>query len=529
MNGINENDCEDMYSTQPVDEVDTEIYDEIKSQLGQYDKETFIQNLVEKYNDDPDQINEIRLSMYDYAKSTYEEFPSGYLTERRQRGKTGKTIGEKYATDVYYIFAFCEGIVSTAELQREVMSKHKMKYTSASLREFQIDDQNCDDAEKVSQGSLYSAIMESLHSELLPIQEQLSEMKSAFQGELRCKSNEIRSLRCENERLQLELNNCTAEKSRLADSEAQLKSEIRFLNQKIKSYDDEYDTRTQIMKELKKIQKTQNTPQKQNKQTEIKIQCEQKSAKQKSLYSTVVTGKSPDGAQLIDTDLDKSDESSHSTVFGNDTCERNVHPEIQQVAERNIEHSLQSVLEASKHQHTRSVSTPTVTSSCIQNIHTSVSDPKKKASILKTSNVGQNFDSENPCLLRATSLSRELAPNIICESQRAFTGYTFVRGKRSPSRRVVLANIKARDTTFERVKSDIIDWCKSKDVDIFGIFLLAHHSERKFPTFVIRANIAENDYSKTHESDFWPDTISVRDWIVRNEKYKDSTEHSDSS
>lgn len=37
--------------------------------------------------------------MYDYAKANLEEFPPGFLTERRQRG-TGKSIKEKYASDV---------------------------------------------------------------------------------------------------------------------------------------------------------------------------------------------------------------------------------------------------------------------------------------------------------------------------------------------------------------------------------------------------------------------------------------------
>jgi hypothetical protein len=82
--------------------------------------------------------------MYDYTKSTYEEFPDGYLTERRQRGKNGKTVGKKYAADVYYLFAYCEGIVTSKELQREVMSKYKLKYASTSLREF---DQNSDNVE----------------------------------------------------------------------------------------------------------------------------------------------------------------------------------------------------------------------------------------------------------------------------------------------------------------------------------------------------------------------------------------------
>lgn len=77
--------------------------------------------------ENPEQFNEIRQSMYDYAKAYFEEFPPGFLKERRQRG-TGKSITEKYASDVYYIYAFVEGVVSTTEFQRVVLSRHKMKH-----------------------------------------------------------------------------------------------------------------------------------------------------------------------------------------------------------------------------------------------------------------------------------------------------------------------------------------------------------------------------------------------------------------
>lgn len=103
------------------------------------------------------------------------------------------------------------------------------------------------------------------------------------------------------------------------------------------------------------------------------------------------------------------------------------------------------------------------------------------------------------------------------DKKSAFTGYTFVRGKRR-TQRIVLANIKARGSSFEDVKTEIIKWCEDRGANVFGIFLLAHHSARKFPTFVIRANIDVDDYEKTQTPDFWPDTISVRDWIVRTDR-----------
>lgn len=48
------------------------------------------------------------------------------------------------------------------------------------------------------------------------------------------------------------------EKCRLADSE----SKIWYLNQKIKTYDDDELSKTQVIKEIKKLQRAKNTPKK---------------------------------------------------------------------------------------------------------------------------------------------------------------------------------------------------------------------------------------------------------------------------
>ena len=414
-NDTNCDDDDNVYNTQPVDEVDTEIYDEIKSQLGQNDKETFIDNLLKKYSDDSDQLNEIRQSMYDYAKSTYEEFPGGYLTERRQRGKNGKTVGEKYATDVYYLFAYCEGIVTSTELQREVMSKYKLKNASTSLRDFDQNSDNVESNEKNSTDSLYSAIMESVRHELIPIQEQLSQIKSAFQVELRSKNHEIRSLRCENDRLQLELSNSNAEKSRLADLEAQSKSEIKFLNQKIKSFDDEYDARTQIMKELKKIQ---NIQKKQMKQSEMKIQNEREKNKRQALYSDVVNGSSPDHMQINDSNpYNFCDERMDSTISEDETESDTV-----QLVEAN-EQTDQNAVNTSLNQDNVVISS--VKSSSMLKTHTNMSEAKE----VSTSPISETSDTANSSSPADAFTDNGWSRNITRESQSAFTGYTFVRKK----------------------------------------------------------------------------------------------------
>jgi hypothetical protein len=211
-----------------------------------------------------------------------------------------------------------------------------------------------------------------------------------------------------------------------------------------------------------------------------------------------------------------------STVFEDEPEINKSHYETLQLVEAN-EQVNQNAVNTSMDQHNVIISS--VKSKSTHKTRTNMPDAKEVC----ISTIGENSGPGNSSSPTDAFTDNGWSPNIPYESQSAFTGYTFVRKKRPPSRRVVLANIKARDTTFERVKSDIVDWCGKKNVNVFGIFLLAHHSKRKFPTFVIRANIAEIDYTKTQEPDFWPETISARDWIVRNEKNPGHPDHSEDS
>lgn len=65
------------------------------------------------------------------------------------------------------------------------------------------------------------------------------------------------------------------------------------------------------------------------------------------------------------------------------------------------------------------------------------------------------------------------------DSLHSFKGYIFVCKKHTPSKRVVLANIKARDTTFGKFKGDIVSWCNNKNVNVLSIFLWANYSPRR--------------------------------------------------
>lgn len=61
------------------------------------------------------------------------------MTERRQRG-SGKSITKKYASVVYFIYAFTEEIVSATDFQSGVMSKYKIK--NISIQDMSINDKS---------------------------------------------------------------------------------------------------------------------------------------------------------------------------------------------------------------------------------------------------------------------------------------------------------------------------------------------------------------------------------------------------
>lgn len=131
---------------------------------------------------------------------------------------------------------------------------------------------------------------------------------------------------------------------------------------------------------------------------------------------------------------------------------------------------------------------------------------KSYASVLK-SNEKRQQSSNTKCndWLSRDHYNKETKPD---------TGYPPVRGKRR-TKQIVLANIKAQGTSFEDVKTDIIAWCTKKNVNVSDIICLCRHSDRRFPTFEIRANIDFDDYEKTKKPNFWPNNITVRDWNAR--------------
>ena len=60
-----------IYGTQPIEEVDIQIYREIKKSAWSETKESFIECLVQKY-DDINELNEVGKSMYIIFKSIYQ-------------------------------------------------------------------------------------------------------------------------------------------------------------------------------------------------------------------------------------------------------------------------------------------------------------------------------------------------------------------------------------------------------------------------------------------------------------------------
>ena len=66
-----EDESDSIYGTQPIEEVDIQIYREIKKSAWSETKESFIECLVQKY-DEINELNEVGKSMYIIFKSIYQ-------------------------------------------------------------------------------------------------------------------------------------------------------------------------------------------------------------------------------------------------------------------------------------------------------------------------------------------------------------------------------------------------------------------------------------------------------------------------
>lgn len=284
--------------------------------------------------------------------------------------------------------------------------------------------------------------------------------------------SEIQSLQLENEKLRQELEACNLEKCRLADSESHLGTEIQFLNQKIKSYEDGNDAKTQIISEVMKLQKTHSSPSKPSQQKTYNIQS---SSLQKHTSSDASCEEQDNAINISQQNGTTTKPSSH-TVSNHTSYSANKDAQMQ---------NSPSVTYAMV------VNSPQENKSCSESkqshsYNAFTADSKQKSSTLN--DVFTNQD-------RASEVDTDVAAKDNTCTPNSFKGYTFVRKKHTPSKRVVLANIKARDTTFEKVKEDIVSWCHNKNVNVFSIILLANHSARRYPTFVIRVNIDEKNGS----------------------------------
>ncbi|XP_046552220.1 uncharacterized protein LOC124261896 [Haliotis rubra] len=125
-------DNEDIYTTQPCDEIDKSIYLEIKAKLGSKDKTSFIDSIQDIYNHNIKEINDVKESLYDYAKQTCVNFPAGLLVRRKNTQATTAPAIYKCAQDVYYLYHYIEGTIPAHVLQTKVLSRASVRHLSMS-------------------------------------------------------------------------------------------------------------------------------------------------------------------------------------------------------------------------------------------------------------------------------------------------------------------------------------------------------------------------------------------------------------
>lgn len=73
-----ESEPDPIYNTQPPDETDEDIYKWISEHCGKLDRNHFEQYLTKTFSDNEKELSDVRLSLYDYAKSNCQNVPNGH-------------------------------------------------------------------------------------------------------------------------------------------------------------------------------------------------------------------------------------------------------------------------------------------------------------------------------------------------------------------------------------------------------------------------------------------------------------------
>ncbi|KAK3108875.1 hypothetical protein FSP39_017671 [Pinctada imbricata] len=179
------------YNTQSVSGIDEDLYGMLKEKLGAKDRLSFISGLLNIYQINELELKHVRESLYDYARHYCPNMPDGSLSTRVQRSN-GKTVMEKYAIDIYLLFNYVEGSVSSQVIERDVLSAHKKKQDrlNETINETCIDSSFNTESERDMIKSIVE-IKQLIQNNSTYMKEQFERLEKRHESEMKCLKAEL--------------------------------------------------------------------------------------------------------------------------------------------------------------------------------------------------------------------------------------------------------------------------------------------------------------------------------------------------
>ena len=240
----------EIHLTQQVTTVDHEIYDCLKQKLGSLDRQTFESQLLEIYKNNEDELKNVRSSVYDYARHACPDMPEGSLSNRVQRSN-GRSVVQKYAADIYLLYSYIEGSVSSQTLLSEVMSSHRRRVDrlNSTLNETYVGESISNESSVIDRDTLKHLIemKQLIQSNSTLVTDHFVKFEKRQDGEIKTLKQQLKLKDTELSKLREELDSCR-------NRETDLKAQNKILRQEVSILKIEMDQQSYLIKNQKDIE-----------------------------------------------------------------------------------------------------------------------------------------------------------------------------------------------------------------------------------------------------------------------------------
>lgn len=483
-------DDEPVYRTQNPEQVDRDIYETLFKKYGQLDKKSFIDALSEEYSDEDQNLNEVRFSLYDLAKQKCVHFPPGQLVKRVHRGQNSKTVVGKYASDIYYLYSFIEGLISETVLQNEIMSKSRTRNEQSFICTPSKQQSTNENAGLSNDkfGLLFSQlsqINQKLTNEIETLNNKLSDMNDKYEQAINVKNHEIK---CKSD----ELERAMCEIQRLRNVESKLKCENNLINDQLK---ERMQTQINHENEMKQINSNLQHVMKHMNAIEGKVDCMSTRAKLLYKEKTTKTHAARNADEIFEQNETYSNTLFHHKPSAENPNEASLSPTTSNTEDNLCDKSWASVVSSVSNftQHdVPSPKTDTVLQQSRQQVCTPTIEPRSE----KIQNSHITLQPQPQCI------------PVVCNNDSIFQGVI-----RKPRRkRIALYNVKAKESE-EVLYAAICVYAAQRGVNISFITQRKLY-KGKFPNYTLKVNMDSDSYDKMASDEyFWPEGVYWRDWV----------------